>query len=68
MRVLIGAIALTLATAAIVPAVSTWDPVSAPTLEASQIRLNFYRSEGGSPWCRDTCDDIVCCTVGGPGA
>ncbi len=39
--------------------------VGAGELEARRIKLNYYRTPGGEPWCEDACDDIACCTTPG---
>lgn len=39
--------------------------VGAGELEARQIKLNYYRTPGGEPWCQHPCDDIACCTTPG---
>lgn len=30
--------------------------------EAS-TKLNYYREEGGEPYCKNRCDGVACCTV-----
>ena len=68
MKTRIIALTLTLAAGllALAPTVPTL--TSAPTLEASVGKLNYYRVPGGDPGCFDPCDDVgVCCTFpGGP--
>lgn len=67
MRMTIAGIAMTLAVLAMAPAAFEWAPISGPTLRASQLELNYYRTPKRGPWCEDDCDGPICCTVGAPG-